>query len=217
MLKSMMLLLVLLLITLSAAQLGRDKELTEVLRRAKTPVASAPQSAVGAVSGEAGPKDPAASDGRQHPPRFVLDEPMPSLPPLSELYPGSQPASGAGIDPSARHKVSSGDESEAAPSVRIPTEQEKRDAVEPYAKELYALKTRCFDELSRLEGAVMAEYLSLPPDRRAEQLSALFGRYYPRAIALEQQTDAEAETVLAKMEAALAASGADNALAETAR
>lgn len=219
MLRGMMLALVLLLITLSAAHLGRDPELQEVLRLARTPKPTPSQSQ--SISSEPEPprsRPPESSSSapqESRPPRFVLDEPLESLPPLPE-----EASSGAGLDPSAQAKASSSgvdSDPSSAVVIRIPTEEEARAAADPYVKELYELTARSLEQLAELEKRALTDYLSTPPDQRADALPGLAERYLPQVTALEKDADGEAERIFNRMTAALAAIGAEDAITEEAR
>jgi colicin import membrane protein len=209
-LRTMILALVLLLITLSAAQLGQDEQLIEVLRLARTPkpASSQPQPA---PQPQPQPESPAPppSQAESSPPRFVLNEPLPSLPPLDR-------ESSSALDPSAQAQVSPAASSEAV-APRIPTEEEKLSAAEPYVRELFALRERSAADFKELSEQAMGEYLSAPPDERAGILPSLMDKYLPEVTVLESETDELAESILRRMTAALAAIGADDTIAQDAR
>lgn len=253
MLRACILLFTLLLITFSAAQLGRDERLTQVLRLTKTPMATqdlpAPSSSLDtedlppetpASSAASDAASSAASDAasslmggsaslpgtggpipldetsQSQPPRFVPDAPPPAAQsddppqPLAEIKPGD--------DPSAHAQLSAAADEQSEPYEWIPpSEQQKLSAAEPFVKELFALTEHGARQLSDLADEALAEYLALAPDRRSASLPALIEKYLPRATALQQQCDAEAEALLTRMTAALAAIGADDAIVRDAR
>ncbi|MEG2173921.1 MAG: hypothetical protein RR135_00360 [Oscillospiraceae bacterium] len=212
MLRTMMLILVLMLITLSAAYLGRDEQLLGVLRTARTPVSSlVDASCVSAESVISLPNSHAHSS--EISPRFVIDEPFESLPD-SFLAQGSETSEL--LDPSARERLypsekSSGDFSLAPP--RAATEEDAREAAEPYVRELYALSEKVSRQLDELSQQATRDYLLVEPSKRADALAQLASRYLPQINILEQQTDVEVERMVGRMKAALMAVGADDTIA----
>lgn len=215
MLRAMMLALTLMLVTLTAAYLGQDEQLTQVLRQAKTPVESSsysPQTSAISESSSAGISEKESS----HSPRFVMDEPLtnPILPQESED--AEAPSSSEGLDPSAHAQVASsqGDSSYQPPT---PTEEQKLATAEPYVKELFDLTQSSKNELDSIADQAISEYLGISPDMRHESLPTLIEKYMPRAQQLEQQTDEKAESILLKMSAALAAIGADDSIVQDAK
>lgn len=209
MLRALILALVLLLITLSAAHLGQDEQLIGVLRLAKTPKPAVSQ-AEPLQSPAPEKSSESSSDGEEsRSPRFVLDEPLPSLPPLEWQ-------SSSTADPSAHAQVNPVSSSEAF-TPRIPTEEEKLAAAEPYVRELFTLQERSVARLREIGEKAMGDYLSVPPDQRAVSMPTLMEKYLPEVRALESETDAQAETILLRMTAALAAIGADDAIVQDAR
>lgn len=205
MLRAMMLTLTLILITLTTAYLGRDEQLTQVLYRTKTPVqsSSAAQSAVESPSSSSSE----ASSEREFP-RFVPSEPDISPAPSSEISDGQ--SSQAPPDAQAV-----GDEEPYQPPT--PSEQQQKDAAEPYVKELFQLTENSSRELKQIIDEALTEYLLTPPGQRDEIIAQLSEKYLPRAQTLEQNTDSQAESILLKMTAALSAIGADDQIAQDAR
>ncbi len=224
MLRAMILVLTLLLVTLSAAYLGQDEQLTQVLRMAKTPVTSMPaESSESSSSSEPPPEskpEPAASQSSSTSPRFVMDEPLtnPVPPADSEISDSSESTSDSLPDPSAHALLYPVEEESSKPYELIPpSEEEKLAAAEPYVKELFALKDRNVRAFGELADQALSEYLSIPPDERSAALPALMEKYLPRATELEKESDAQSEAILLKMSAALAAIGADDSIVQDAR
>ena len=220
MLRAMILALTLLLVTLSAAYLGQDEQLTQVLRLAKTPVESTVSeeaSSESVVSQPASSSELTSSQNTSTSPRFVLDEPLTDPPPLSTSDSSSN-AEDSLSDPSAHAQLYPADvESSGSYVFTPPTEEQKLAAAEPYVKELFALKDRNVREFGRLADEALSEYLSIPPDLRSQKLPELMDKYLPHVKALEQESDAESEAILRRMTAALAAIGADDSIANDAR
>jgi len=207
MLRAMMLTLTLILITLTAAYLGKDEQLTQVLYRTKTPVQSS--SAVeSAPESKSAPAESSSSQAEH--PRFVMDEPL-SMPPV--------PPEGVDDGQSSQPDISQAQavEGEEQYQLPAPTEQQKMDAAEPYVKELFELKESAVRELKKIVDEALTEYLLTAPDIRNDKIPQMVEKYIPRAQKLEQDTDAQAETILLKMSAALAAIGADDGLVEDSR
>lgn len=225
MLRAMILVLTLLLVTLSAAYLGQDEQLTQVLRMAKTPVTSLPaESSEPYIDSEPLPESKSESvasrSSSSTSPRFVMDEPLTNpVPSSGSDAPDSSESSGDSIpDPSAHALLYPVDEESSEPYVHTPpAEEEKLTAAEPYVKELFALKDRNVRAFGELADEALSEYLGLPPDDRAAALPALMEKYLPRVTALEEESDAQSEAILLKMSAALAAIGADDSIVEDAR
>lgn len=213
MLRAMMLTLTLILVTMTAAYLGRDEQLTQVLRQTKTPVTSTSSSAAPPVSSSA-PQSSSSAESRS--PRFVMDEPLSNPVPgedgFSDDGHSSQPS-----DPSAHAQVSPGADEDKEYKLPAPTEEQKLAAAEPYVKELFELKERSIRQLKELANEALTEYLSTTPDRRSAGLPQMIDKYLPRVQQLESQTDDEAEAILLKMTAALSAIGADDSIAQEAR
>lgn len=229
MLRAMILTLTLLIITISAAYLARDEQLTEVLRFApKIPIsqseAAEPESEAAAPPPESSTEQPPESSMEQppesdsEPPRFVPNEPItpsasyPALPPDTP----SETESIAQLDPSAHAQAAPQDESSSyTPSV--PTEEQKLAAAKPYVRELFSLKENAARELDALADSALSEYLSTAPDRRAAALPLLMEKYLPQVTALEKQTDEQAESVFMKLAAALVAINADDTILKDAK
>lgn len=230
MLRAMILVLTLLLVTLSAAYLGQDEQLTQVLRMDKTPVTSLPVEPLPPDADSEPPPESAAkaqsqsqsaaSQSSSTSPRFVMDEPLTNpIPPAQGSDPGPSETSGElPPDPSA-HALLYPVEDESAESYvsKPPTEEEKLAAAEPYVKELFALKDRNVRAFGELADQALSEYLGIAPDKRADALPALMDKYLPRAADLAQQSDLESEAILLRMSAALAAIGADDSIVQDAR
>lgn len=203
MLRAMMLTLTLILITLTAAYLGRDEQLTQVLYRTKTPVQS---SSTAESDSTAPPKSSAASSVQ--PPRFATD-----IFPESEDIPPEADGQSSQVDIS-QAQAADGQEEYRIPE---PTEQQKRNAAEPYVKELFELKENSARELKKLFEEALTEYLLTAPELRESALDELTEKYMPRAKELEQRCDSQAEELLLKMKSALSAIGADDEIAQEAR
>ncbi len=230
MLRAMILVLTLLLVTLSAAYLGQDEQLTQVLRMDKTPVTSLPVEPLEPGAGSEMPPESAsevpsqaqsaASQSSSTSPRFVMDEPLTNpIPPSAGIDPDASESFGdLPPDPSA-HALLYPVEDENAESYvsKPPTEEEKLAAAEPYVKELFALKDRNVRAFGELADQALLEYLGLAPDKRAAALPTLMDQYLPRAAELAQQSDLESEAILLRMTAALAAIGADDSIVQDAR
>ncbi len=226
MLRAMILVLTLLLVTLSAAYLGQDEQLTQVLRMAKTPVTSLPaEPSEPPASAEPPPESssqsqPASSQSSSTSPRFVMDEPLTNPIPPAEA--GDTDSSGSSSDslpdPSAHALLYSVDDESSEPYVHTPpTEEEKLAAAEPYVKELFALKDRNVRAFGELADEALSEYLGIPPSERAAALPSLMEKYLPRATELEKESDTQSEAILLRMSAALAAIGADDSIVQDAR
>lgn len=223
MLRAMILVLTLLLITLSAAYLGQDEQLTQVLRLAKPPVTSMPNESSETVSeAESQPEsqsEPVTSESSTSP-RFVLDEPLSNPPPISEFdldnSTENTESDNTHLDPSAHAKLYPADE-EKPYELIPPSEEEKLTAAEPYVKELFALKDRNVRAFGELADEALSEYLAMSPDRRSAAVPALMEKYLPRVTEIEQESDTQSEAILLKMSAALAAIGADDSIVEDAR
>lgn len=225
MLRAMILVLTLLLVTLSAAYLGQDEQLTQVLRMSKTPVTSLPAepseppASVELPPESKTPPQPAASQSSSTSPRFVMDEPLTNpVPPAEASGSDSSGTSGDSLpDPSAHALLYSIDESSAPYVNKPPTEEEKLAAAEPYVKELFALKDRNVRAFGELADEALSEYLGIAPSERAAALPSLMEKYLPRAAELEKESDAQSESILLRMSAALAAIGADDSIVQDAR
>lgn len=203
MLRAMMLTLTLILITLVSAYLGRDEQLTQVLYRTKTPVESS--SAVESVSKRTLSSSDVSSEKEF--PRFAQAEPDMSAQINAEETDGhsSQLPQAQAV----------GDEQPYQPPA--PTEQQKMDTADPYVKELFQLTESSSRQLKQLVDEVLTEYLLTAPDKRSDIVAQLTEKYMPRAQKLEQDTDAQADAILLKMEAALSAIGADDGIVQDAR
>lgn len=224
MLRAMILVLTLLLVTLSAAYLGQDEQLTQVLRMSKTPVTSIPaESSEPPASSKPEPESSSESSVSQSSstsPRFVMDEPLTNpIPPAEAEMSDSSESSGDSLpDPSAHALLYPVDGESSKPYELIPpSEEEKLKAAEPYVKELFALKDRNVRAYGELADEALSEYLSLAPDKRSAALPSLMEKYMPRVTALEAESDAQSEAILLKMSAALAAIGADDSIVKDAR
>lgn len=225
MLRAMILVLTLLLVTLSAAYLGQDEQLTQVLRMSKTPVTSMPvESSEPPASTKPKPESASESSVPQSSsstsPRFVMDEPLtnPIPPSEAEMSDSSQSSGDSLADPSAHALLYPVDGESSKPYELIPpSEEEKLKAAEPYVKELFALKDRNIRAYGELADEALSEYLSLAPDKRSAELPSLMEKYMPRVTALEAESDAQSEAILLKMSAALAAIGADDTIVQDAR
>lgn len=225
MLRAMILVLTLLLVTLSAAYLGQDEQLTQALRMAKTPVTSMPaESSEPPISTEpepeSKPESTASSQSSSTSPRFVMDEPLTNpIPPAEAGTSDSSEYSRDSLpDPSAHALLYPVDGESSKPYELIPpTEEEKLEAAEPYIKELFALKDRNVLAFGELADEALSEYLGLSPDKRSAALPSLMEKYLPRVTALEEESDAQSEAILLKMSAALAAIGADDSIVQDAR
>ncbi len=225
MLRAMILVLTLLLVTLSAAYLGQDEQLTQVLRMAKTPVTSLPAEQPEEPPASSAPppeskSQPAASQSSSTSPRFVMDEPLTNpVPPAETGEPDSSESSGDSLpDPSAHALLYPVDGESSTPYVhKPPTEDEKLTAAEPYVKELFALKDRNVRAFGELADQALSEYLGISPNARAAALPSLMEKYLPRAAELEEESDAQSEAILLRMSAALAAIGADDSIVQDAR
>ena len=229
MLRTMILVLIMILITLSALQLGQDDQLIKVLGLTKVPVSQAPK--VEEVSPETEeentyipPPPPSSSEVviSSRPPRFILDEPLSVAPiPEEEPHPSSDVSiSGAVnaeiLDPSAEAKIE-GESHGSEISVRIPTEEEKLGAAQPYIKELSGLISSLNGSLSDLGDELLGEYLSILPGSRSRELPALIAKYHPQTAQITDSFDTQAEAIFNKMTAALAAIGADDSIVGDAR
>lgn len=217
MLRAMILTLTLLLVTLSAAYLGQDEQLTQVLRLSKTPMANSSSEQAPPSSSDASQPTSSASQSSSSSPRFVLDEPLTDPPPLTD--PASPTTPEAPMpDPSAHALLYPANGESSKPYELIPpSEEQKLAAAEPYVKELFALKDRNVRAFSELADEALSEYLGTSPDRRSAGLPALMEKYLPRVTALEQESDTQSESILLKMTAALAAIGADDSIVQDAR
>lgn len=222
MLRAMILVLTLLLVTLSAAYLGQDEQLTQVLRLSKTPVSNSsskqPVTSSSTYSGPSSSQTPSSSsESSSSSPRFVLDEPLTNPPPISDSE--SQSSSEDSLpDPSAHAQLYSTDDKSSESYEPIPpSEEEKLAAAEPYVKELFELKDRNVRAFSELADEALSEYLGTAPDRRSASFPDLMEKYLPRVNELEEESDAQSEVILLKMEAALAAIGADDSIVQDAR
>lgn len=227
MLRAMILVLTLLLVTLSAAYLGQDEQLTQALRTARTPVTSIPaESSASSIStpseseSESKSESADSSQSSSTSPRFVMDEPLtnPVPPAGSETSNASEYAEDSLPDPSAHALLYPVDDENSKPYEFItPTEEEKLEAAKPYVKELFALKDRNVLAFGELANEALSEYLGISPDKRSAALSSLMEKYLPRVTALEEESDAQSEAILLKMSAALAAIGADDSIVQDAR
>ncbi len=228
MLRAMILVLTLLLVTLSAAYLGQDEQLTQVLRMAKTPVTSLPAEPPEPPASSKPPPESqsqsqsqsVASQSSSTSPRFVMDEPLTNpVPPAEGGEPDSSESSGDSLpDPSAHALLYPVDDESSAPYVhKPPTEDEKLTAAEPYVKELFALKDRNVRAFGELADQALSEYLGIPPGERAAALPSLMEKYLPRAAEIEKESDTQSEAILLRMSAALAAIGADDSIVQDAR
>lgn len=228
MLRAMILVLTLLLVTLSAAYLGQDEQLTQVLRMDKTPVTSLPtEPSEAPVSSEPAPESQpqsqsqsAASQSSSTSPRFVMDEPLTNpVPPTETSDPGASDSSDSSLpDPSAHALLYPVEDESSEPYVHNPpTEEEKLAAAEPYVKELFALKDRNVRALGELADQALSEYLSIAPKERSAALPSLVEKYLTPATNLEKESDAQSEAILLRMSAALAAISADDSIVQDAR
>lgn len=208
MLRAMMLTLTLILITLTAAYLGQDKQLTQVLYRTKTPV----QSSSAAESADKEDYTAQSSSSQAEFSRFVMDEPLtePQIPP--EGITDGQSSQSTESGPHAQAI-----DDEEGYQLPVPTEQQKLDTAEPYVKELFDLKENATRQLKSLIDEALTEYLLTTPDRRSTGLPQMIEKYMPRVQKLEQDTDSQAEAILLKMSAALAAIGADDQIVQDSR
>lgn len=205
MLRAMMLTLTLILITLTAAYLGRDEQLTQVLYRTKTPVQSS-----SAPLSESTPPPDSSVVSREQPPRFVTETPSAAEQPPLDMEGQSSQADSS--QPQAQAA-----ESQEEYRLPEPTEQQKLNAAEPYVKELFELKENSARELKKLVEEALTEYLLTQPDLRQTVLPELTEKYMPRAEELEKRSDTQAEEILLKMSTALFAIGADDQIAQDAR
>lgn len=217
MIRCMMLALTLILITLSAAYLGRDEQLRQVLQRTQLPVESSSYSEPKAAPQYQEQGFTASSSNQQtSTPRFIPDEPISQQPyttPQTDPQSSSEPLA----DPSAEAQlfpIENGSE-DYIPSP--PTEQQKLMAAEPFVKELFELTERGADDLRAIIDQAIGEFLSSSPLERNAAIPALIEKYAPMVTALEADSDGQAEAILLRMKAALVAIGADDGLVNDAR
>lgn len=225
MLRCMILLFSFLLITLSAAHLGRDEQLVRVLGLRPDPAVTVredarnipvlPQQQASSSGSSASPSSTAdVPPAESRPPRFVLDAPLPeySLPPEAE----QEPSVPHPLDPSAHALVSPTEpQEEYIPPVL--TEEQKLKVAEPYVKELFALKENALRAIGELGDQAIGDYLAADPSARAAALPEVAARYLPQVETLIAQADRQAEDILMRMTGALAAIGADDGIAQDAR
>lgn len=235
MLRCMILLFSFLLITLSAAHLGRDEQMVRALGLRRDPAmevreeapdipiesSQAPPSFAASDAGtppdssmSAPPVAPSSSRPESAPPRFVPDEPLPeySLPPEPEEEPSAvQP-----LDPSA-HALVSPAESQGEYVPPVLTEEQKLKVAEPYVKELFALKENALRAIGELGDQAIGDYLAADPSARSAALPAIAARYLPQVQTLIDQADRQAGDILMRMTGALAAIGADDGIVQDAR
>ena len=213
MIRCMMLALTLVLITLSAAYLGRDEQLQQVLRQTKLPVESSSseytepplQSTVDA-----------SSERQSEPPRFIPDKPISEQPVTSSSSHAAPSPVEPVDDPSAEaqlYPVESSEDYVPTP----PTEQQKLITAEPFVKELFELTEQGASQLRAIIDRAVGEFLSSSPLERNGTIPALIEKYTPEITALEESSDREAEAILLRMKAALVAIGADDGLVTDAR
>jgi hypothetical protein len=119
------------------------------------------------------------------------------------------------LDPSAQARVTDSQSSEV--TVKIPTEEEKLEAAQPYIKELTSLLKNLNNQITALGEDAVEEYLSIAPLERESRLSALIEKYKPKADQLIKGVDPQAEKIFIKMTSALAAIGADDSIVGDAR
>lgn len=230
MLRAMILTLTLLIITVSAAYLARDEQLTQALRFSqKIPVeqeqylqseSEIPQMESTAQLEQAESEAPTESETppESEAPRFVPNEPIASSPSSAIILPpqASDTDGASQLDPSAHAQAAPSEESSAyTPSV--PSEEQKLNAAKPFVRELFSLKENAARELDALADSALSEYLSTAPDRRADALPLLMEKYLPQVMALESRTDEQAESIFMKLAAALAAINADDTILKDAR
>ena len=209
MIRCMMLALTLILITLSAAFLGRDGQIRQVLHQTKLPV----QSSVESYPQPQSSSTSSPSDHSSESPRFIPDEPISQQP--AESHHQSAPPF-LPDDPSAEaqlYPIENAEDYTPTP----PTEQQKLIAAEPFVKELFELTEQSADELRAIIDRAIGEFLSASPLERNNTISALIEKYTPEIISLEEKTDSKAEAILLRMNAALVAIGADDSLVTDAR
>ena len=224
MLRCMILLFSFMLITLSAAHLGRDEQLVRVLGLRPDPAVTVREDArnVPVLPQQQAPSGSSASPlstaevppAESRPPRFVLDEPLPeySLPPEAE----QEPSIPHPLDPSAHALVSPAEpQEEYVPPVL--TEEQKLKVAEPYVKELFALKENALRAIGELGDQAIGDYLAADPSARAAALPEVAARYLPQVETLIDQADRQAADILMRMTGALAAIGADDGIAQDAR
>jgi len=213
MIRCMMLALTLILITLSAAYLGRDEQLRQVLQQTKLPVESSsysePEHQYQSESAESSSPERQAS-----PPRFIPDAPIPQQPysRFESAAPNEMP-----IDPSAEAQLFPIESSSEDYVPTPPSEQQKLKAAEPFVKELFELTEQGADELRIIIDQAIGEFLSASPLERNGILPALIEKYTPKILELEASSDEQAESILLRMKAALVAIGADDGLVNDAR
>ncbi|MBQ2752376.1 MAG: hypothetical protein IJF25_07350 [Oscillospiraceae bacterium] len=217
MIRCLMLALTLMLITLSAAYLGRDEQIRQVLQRTKIPVeaSSAAQIEPHFVQAESQPSGESSSSVDE-PPRFIADEPMePSSPPIDEqksAVPTAPP-----LDPSTETRLYPIESEEQQYTPTSPTEEQKLSAAEPFVKELFELTEESSEQLKSVMNQAIYDYLSTDPSQRSDSINALIEKYTPIVLDLEAETDKQAEAILLRMTAALTAINADDGLVQDAR
>ena len=217
MIRCLMLALTLMLITLSAAYLGRDEQIRQVLQRTKVPMeaSSAAQIEPHFVQAQS-PSSSESSSSAAEPPRFIADEPIePSSHPTDE--PRSAAPSIPPLDPSAETRLYpiEGEEQEYEPTP--PTEEQKLSAAEPFVKELFELTEKSSEQLKSVMNQAIYDYLSTDPAQRSDSINALVEKYTPIILELESDSDSKAEAILLRMTAALTAINADDGLVQDAR
>ena len=217
MIKCLMLALTLTLITLSAAYLGRDEQIRQVLQQTT-------KVAVKISSSEPAPHTPAAfvefeqqlpSSEPEQPPRFIADEPIAPEPSSGSSI--ALPPAVEALDPSAETRLYPIESEPEDYTPTPPTEEQKLAAAEPFVKELFELTEQSSAELKNIINDAVYDYLSAAPDQRSQYMDKLVEKYTPAVLELESATDSKAEAVLLKMSAALMAIGADDGLVNDAR
>lgn len=214
--RCLMLALTLMLITLSAAYLGRDEQIRQVLQRTRVPMeaSSAAQTEPHFVQAQS-PSSSEGSSPDSEPPRFIADEPIEPSHPTDE--PKSAAPSIPPLDPSAETRLYpiEGEEQQYTPAP--PTEEQKLSAAEPFVKELFELTEKNSEQLKSVMNQAIYDYLSTDPAQRSDSINALVEKYTPIILELESDSDRQAEAILLRMTAALAAINADDSLVQDAR
>ena len=214
MLRCMMLALTLILITLSAAYLGRDEQLRQALHQTRLPLESSSYTEPPSASYQEEAYAPSSSDQVISDPRFIPDKPISAIP-----SPSSQPASQPDMpmDPSTEAKLFPIESEESEYISTSPTEQQKLIAAEPFVKELFELTERGAVDLRAIIDQAIGEFLSASPLERNGNITSLIEKYTPMIMELETSSDEQAEAILLRMKAALVAIGADEGLVNDAR
>ncbi len=233
MLRILMLSLVLLLITLSAAYLGQDEERAQVLRLTKLPgesqemifgpkqappSSSAPSASAPGESGE--PQDseseapqieiPESSSGTAR--YFVPDSSL-------EAASGDERAQASG-DPEQESSQDAededGEDSEDSVSYVLDGD-DVQAAAQPYINELDALTQSSAKALEEIGRQAIMEYFGMSSQERKDGMAKLAEQYMPSIQALEKDTDDRAEDIIGRLEQKLSDMGADTAMADDLR